>query len=181
MKKLIDFVFFLFIITGTLSTSCDNDAVEGQYDEEPESEVNEALDFHNKVRADVDVDELIWDNELAEYAQEWAEYLVNEYDGQLKHRSTLNMNNKGFGENIYKSSSSTATALDASKAWYSEIEYYNDEAISSENYQKIGHYTQMVWQNTTKIGMGKAKTSTGAIIIVANYDPHGNVIGQKPY
>lgn len=139
------------------------------------------LDFHNEVRNDVNVAELEWSDELAQYAKEWAEILVKNYDGELKHRSSLGRNDKGYGDNLYWSSSSSATELDATEAWYSEIENYSYEPISNENYQGTGHYTQMVWQNTQKVGMGKAETSTGAIVIVANYYPQGNVIGQKPY
>jgi pathogenesis-related protein 1 len=39
----------------------------------------------------------------------------------------------------------------------------------------------MVWRDTERMGMGQATCPDGAVIIVANYDPPGNVIGRYPY
>jgi len=41
-----------------------------------------------------------------------------------------------------------------------------------------GHFTQMIWRNSTELGMGMARDQTGKVIIVANYNPPGNYIGQ---
>ncbi len=38
----------------------------------------------------------------------------------------------------------------------------------------------MVWDKTTKIGCGMARSSSGKIYVVCNYSPAGNRIGQKP-
>ena len=49
---------------------------------------------------------------------------------------------------------------------------------------KAGHYTQVVWRSTARVGAGKAKLATGpqagAWVLVANYDPPGN-LPEKPY
>ena len=46
-------------------------------------------------------------------------------------------------------------------------------------YLFIGHFTQVVWKNTQKLGIAKAKSpKSGKIIVVANYEPAGNWIGQ---
>jgi pathogenesis-related protein 1 len=39
----------------------------------------------------------------------------------------------------------------------------------------------MVWKETTHVGMGIAICKNGGMIIVANYNPAGNYIGEKPY
>jgi hypothetical protein len=36
----------------------------------------------------------------------------------------------------------------------------------------------VVWKNSTELGMGMARDQTGKVIVVANYNPPGNYIGQ---
>ena len=41
---------------------------------------------------------------------------------------------------------------------------------------KVGHFTQLVWDNTKYVGVGTAlNVKTGRICIVARYSPPGNV------
>lgn len=138
-----------------------------------------ALDFHNKVRRDVGVSPLKWDSDLANYAQEWAEYLAVNNNCQLMHREYDRT--KDLGENIFGGGGEEYNALDASQSWYSEINEYTFRVVTHQNYYNTGHYTQMIWKNTKNVGIGIAKCRDGSIIIVANYFPCGNVIGQKPY
>ncbi len=47
-----------------------------------------------------------------------------------------------------------------------------------------GHYTQIVWKNTERIGCGKATARRDGIFKVywvCQYDPSGNYVGQRPY
>jgi hypothetical protein len=39
----------------------------------------------------------------------------------------------------------------------------------------------MVWKNSKEMGLGIATCPTGEVIIVANYNPAGNYVGQYPY
>ena len=143
-------------------------------------EAQTALDFHNKVRKDVNVPVLEWSRELAAYAQLWATKLAS--DGcKLEHRPSTGKWARIYGENIYFGTTKSLTALDASKAWYGEIKDYNNEKLTMSNFAKVAHYTQMVWRSTTKVGIGQASCPSGATIIVANYSPMGNYMGQKPY
>ena len=41
------------------------------------------------------------------------------------------------------------------------------------------HYTQVVWRNTTEVGGGLARGGSNNIL-VCQYNPAGNVIGQPP-
>jgi hypothetical protein len=41
-----------------------------------------------------------------------------------------------------------------------------------------GHFTQMVWKGSKEVGVGKAKTSGGKVIVVASYRPAGNMVGS---
>ena len=139
-----------------------------------------ALDFHNKVRNDVLVPPLEWSTELAAFAQLWANKLAAG-GCKLEHRPVNGKWAQLYGENIYFGSAATLTSLDASKAWYGEIKDFTSGKLTMENWVKVAHYTQMVWRTTTKLGIARAGCPSGATIIVANYSPMGNYMGQKPY
>lgn len=144
-----------------------------------QTEAQEALDFHNKVRADVKCPPLKWSAELAEYAQAWADHLAD--DCEMQHRPVKGRWAQKYGENIFWGQGETYTALHASESWYSEINEYKYGPIKGNSWYKTGHYTQMVWKKTTHLGMGMAVCRDGAILIVANYNPSGNYMGEKPY
>src|SRR5688572_8847703 len=143
-------------------------------------DAQKALDFHNKVRKDVGVRGLEWSPEVAAFAQLWANKLAAE-GCKLEHRPASGKWAQMYGENIYFGTAKGLSAGDASKAWYAEIKDYSGEKLMMKNFVKVAHYTQMVWRTTTKLGMGKSTCPSGATIIVANYSPLGNYMGQKPY
>ena len=60
--------------------------------------------------------------------------------------------------------------------WYAEdAQYsYSDPVFSAET----GHFTQLVWKASTQIGFGASLSSSGEWIVVAEFDPPGNVQGQ---
>ena len=86
-----------------------------------------------------------------------------------------------WGKNLFGGGGRAYTALDAARDWYSEISKFHYGVLNGSNWYASGHYTQMVWRNTTQVGMGQAVCSDGSIVIVAEYDPPGNYMGQKPY
>ncbi len=144
-------------------------------------DVQQFLDHHNQARRELNIESLTWNEELAAYAQEWADYLANKKKCRLIHRYQLKKNEPGYGENIYWGSSAQYfTPLDASISWYNEKDKFNGKKITWEGLPKTGHYTQMIWSSTREIGAGKAICPSGAIIIVANYNPAGNIIGSRP-
>jgi pathogenesis-related protein 1 len=139
----------------------------------------EALNFHNKVRKDVGSPPLQWSEDLARYAQSWADHLAETC--KLEHRPYSGSWAQKHGENIFWGSGEDYTALHASESWYSEIKDYKYGPLTDSNWYKTGHYTQMVWKNTTHVGIGMAICKGGEILIVANYSPSGNYMGEKPY
>ncbi len=143
-------------------------------------DAQKALDFHNKVRKDVGVPNLEWSNEVAAFAQLWANKLAAQ-GCKLEHRPANGRWAQLYGENIYFGTAKGLFSLQASKAWYSEIKDFKGENLTTKNFVKVAHYTQMVWKTTSKIGIAKAGCPSGATIIVANYSPLGNYMGQKPY
>jgi hypothetical protein len=41
-----------------------------------------------------------------------------------------------------------------------------------------GHFSQVVWVESTELGVGVAKSKTGQIFVVCNYNPPGNFVGS---
>ena len=138
------------------------------------SDINAIMAYHNKVRRDVGVGPLQWSPTLAEYAGEWADRLAKT-SCRMKHRSAGK-----FGENLYTGTAGHFTAVDAAKAWESEKKLYAGGVLTKENWYPAGHYTQMVWRKTSRLGCGES-ICKGMLMVVCNYDPPGNFIGQSPY
>lgn len=128
----------------------------------------EALQEHNRLRALHRVPPLTLDPTLNNYAQEWANNLAA--TGQFRHRS-----DRKYGENLYMTTASDVGGRTPVTVWYNEIKFYNfrNPGFSMET----GHFTQVVWKSSTKLGCGKAKGAKG-LYVVCNYNPPGNYIGQ---
>lgn len=140
------------------------------------SQIAEFMQLHNDARAEVGVAPLEWDAKLAAYAQQWADHLAAK-GSDLEHRP----NNK-YGENLAGYLPQYGDRpVHGAKMWYDEKKDYHGEAISDTNYMTFGHYTQMVWSKTTKVGFGMAMAPDGMVILCANYEDAGNMIGEKPY
>lgn len=139
-----------------------------------EREAAQILGYHNEVRSDVDVGPLRWSDGLAKFAGTWAGTLAG--DGcAIRHRS-----NSPYGENLFIGTATHYGVVDAGKAWESEKQYYRGGRLTESNWDDAGHYTQMVWGNTREVGCAKSLCSDN-MIVVCNYDPPGNYLGEKPY
>jgi len=132
------------------------------------------FDYHNKVRADVSVAPLVWSDKLKGVAAAWGQKLVAK--GCVMEHSK----GSGYGENLYMGSAEYFTMLDAAKSWESEKKHYTGAPLNGSNWYKSGHYTQMVWRKTTEVGCAKV-TCKGSLIVICNYNPPGNFMGEKAY
>lgn len=153
---------------------------------------NIADDFvcaHNAVRANPQptpspaLPEVTWDPALAKIAQDYAQICKW---GHNNHRSDTYP--EYVGENIYASYGMTTTPADAVESWADEAQYYDYDTNTCQEGEMCGHYTQIVWRESVKIGCAQVKcpTLTGlgwrnADYIVCNYAPGGNYMGEKPY
>ncbi|XP_022988980.1 pathogenesis-related protein PRB1-3-like [Cucurbita maxima] len=131
------------------------------------------VNAHNAARALVGVGPVQWDATVASYAQQYANLRIN--DCQLIHSGGP------YGENIaWGSSNLSGTA--AVQLWVAEKQYYNYNTNSCAAGKVCGHYTQVVWRNSVRIGCAKVICANNAgTFITCNYDPRGNIIGQMPY
>ena len=166
---------------GSDATSIDarNDAAHGTG--EPAALAGITL-AHNEVRAGVGVAPLEWDPALAAIAQAWADACVDNESpiGLIDHNANRSDDYPGYvGENIY-GSSGTATGAAALSSWASEVEYYDYDTNTCS--YVCGHYTQLVWATSEKLGCG-ISSCPGLSYgngIVCNYSPGGNS-GGRPY
>ena len=66
-------------------------------------------------------------------------------------------------------------------AWASEVVYYDYESNSCDRGEMCGHYTQLVWSTTERVGCAMATCADGSEIWMCDYDPPGNYVGEWPY
>ena len=73
------------------------------------------------------------------------------------------------------------TGPDAVSSWASEAADY--DYASNTCAGVCGHYTQVVWATSTKLGCGVSTCAglTYGHTIVCDYAPGGNISGQRPY
>lgn len=130
---------------------------------------------HNYYRKKLGVPNVKWSDEIAAYAQKWANRLA--LTCQMKHRSK-----DEYGENICYTSSSY-TENEVVDVWASEEKDFDhtNPVFRSKDLYKYGHYSQLIWRKTKFIGAGAAKCKHGGEIWVCNYDPPGNYINEKVY
>jgi pathogenesis-related protein 1 len=140
----------------------------------PAGDIRAITAYHNKVRADVGVGPLQWSEDLARYAQQWADHLAAT-GCNMAHRTQHR-----YGENLFQGTAGHYTAVDAAKAWETEKKDYAGGVLTEANWQPAGHYTQMVWRDTTTLGCGQS-TCNQTLIVACNYAPPGNYIGRRPY
>ncbi|XP_022972505.1 pathogenesis-related protein PRB1-3-like [Cucurbita maxima] len=131
------------------------------------------VDEHNKARAEVGVGPVQWDESVANFARQYANERIN--DCKLKH------SDGSFGENIsygFPDLSGTAAVQD----WVKEKQFYDPHTNTCAPHALCGHYTQVVWRNSVRIGCAKVIcTNNLGTFITCNYDPPGNIPGERPY
>ncbi|XP_071943846.1 uncharacterized protein [Antedon mediterranea] len=130
------------------------------------------LDSHNYYRCLHGVPSLTLDDTLNTYAQSVAN--DNAAKGKLEHSGGQ------YGENLYASYGKRITGKLPTKSWYDEIQYYdfNNPGFSKET----GHFTQVVWMDSNKLGCGyKQDSAQQWEYIACSYDPPGNYNGARNY
>ncbi|KAK9271785.1 hypothetical protein L1049_002149 [Liquidambar formosana] len=127
------------------------------------------IDAHNAARTEVGVGPMTWDDTVAAYAQSYANQHIG--DCNLVH------SNGPYGENLAMSSGDL-TGTDAVKMWVDEKANY-DYNSNSCTQGMCGHYTQVVWSNSVRLGCAKVQCSNGGTFISCNYDPRGNYVGER--
>ncbi len=109
------------------------------------------LDAHNFYRGEHGVGELKWNTTSATFAASWAKACNFEHSGEPT------------GENLAAGYANATASVDA---WGLERISYNFKKPTGFS-EKTGHFTQLVWSNTTTVGCGvtscQGKNSKSAI------------------
>jgi len=138
-----------------------------------------SLEAHNKWRAAVGSPPLEWSEELAKSAKQVAASCAKK--GKLAHSSF-------DGENLSAQLKNYDPYSHVSD-WGSEIKdmdlsaprTFPDCAKSGKDYTDIGHYTQLVWRETQKVGGGYAVDKKGMVFYCCHYSPGGNKKGASVF
>lgn len=178
--------------------------VAGAVESHPEQARAGMLEAHNAVReqADPDLPALSWSERAAEQAQEWADMLARN-GCRMRHNPAL----RDHGQNLLWAgprrvvetirSGETGEILDRTvrtavqqitadnvvASWASERQWYDHEvgACHAPEGKSCGHYTQLVWADTSEVGCGMSICEDKSQVWVCDYHPAGNVAGQPPY
>ncbi|XP_060697255.1 GLI pathogenesis-related 2 [Hemiscyllium ocellatum] len=137
-------------------------------DKEAKAFLAELLQEHNRLRALHESQPLQLNSDLSKRAQKWADHLV-----EIR---ALQHSNTDYGENLWYKWSSEAkppTGTEVSESWYNEIKKYDFKSPGFKS--GTGHFTQMVWKESRELGAGCATDGKGMFMVVAVYNPAGNI------
>lgn len=113
----------------------------------------ESLEVHNRLRANHGAPALVWDETLAAAAKATSDKCAMNHEGP-------------YGQNLAAGYSTVREAVE--DAWY-----------TSEKSSQGGHYTQVIWKSSQKLGCALSTCNTQfGNMYTCNYYPPGNVQGQ---
>lgn len=130
------------------------------------------LDYVNKFRSLHSASNVTYSDTLSTFAQSWAENMAS--TGIFAHSGQTIQSN--YGENLaffYSASLNNATSyyIQAIDMWYSEEKNYDysNPGFSSAT----GHFSQLVWASSNKIGYGIAQGNNN-VYVAMEFTPPGN-------
>ncbi|XP_052061740.1 GLIPR1-like protein 1 [Mytilus californianus] len=154
------------------------------------TERNTILKLHREARNNVqppasNMQKMTWSKQLASVAQAHADKCIWSHNSE---RSSQASSFSYVGENLYVTTSSYEYLDKGVASWVNEKKDYDYASNSCSGV--CGHYTQLVWADSTKLGcaVGSCPTMTNlpsyfknVKFVVCNYGPGGNYNGRKPY
>lgn len=134
---------------------------------------------HNAIRCQVArpdgalLPPLSWSASLAADAQRHADQLAKN-GCRLQHAET------DHGENLFGGSGDNDAAAVVER-WAAEERCFRHATFPEACSCTCGHYTQIVWADTQRLGCAMASCADGGKVWVCRYDPAGNYVGKAPY
>jgi len=160
-KETLAMKIFLLIIAAAASSGIVN-PIEAVHED--------MLKQHNDFRKEHNANDLSIDDELMISAQAWADTLAA--TNSFEHSTPFDLNGVCVGENLFFSTEDESSAIDATREWYCEVDDYKRNPNVWTD--AVGHFTQLVWKDTERVGFGIARGSDGWTRVVAQYQPCGN-------
>ncbi|XP_062374607.1 GLIPR1-like protein 1 [Sardina pilchardus] len=159
--------------------------------------IDDCVKSHNLKRSSVkppasDMRYMTWDGALAITARAWARMCVYKHNIYLRDVKKVHPTFKSVGENLWVGYPPSSFSVEkAMKLWVDGESIYYDYAHNScKPGEMCGHYTQVVWANSSKVGCAVHLCPNGVegfkkgpptAYFVCNYSPAGNYQGEKPY
>ncbi|MBV8687399.1 MAG: SCP-like extracellular [Alphaproteobacteria bacterium] len=139
------------------------------------------LAAHNAERAALGLKPLEWDATLAADAAGWARHLAR--IGDLQHAEDADPEDPQ-GENLWAGTKGAYTPEAMVGLWIAEKKDYRpapiEEASRTGDFEDIGHYTQLVWRDTGRVGCALAAGAEDEVL-VCRYRTAGNVEGERAF
>ncbi len=138
------------------------------------------LRAHNDERIAHGLPPLAWSADLANAAGRSAAALIATGDPLAAHRRRGVV--RAYGENLWLGSRGAYDYAHMVSRWLDERRLYANGAVpnisNSGNWADAGHYSQIIWRTTTRIGCAIA-SSDRLDVLICQYDPPGNVVGYN--
>jgi hypothetical protein len=139
------------------------------------------LAAHNRERSALGVPALGWDPALSADAAQWAAELAEA--GAFEHSPDAE-GEEPQGENLWAGTSGYFTPEQMVGLWIEEKKDYRPGPIPAVSrtgdFEDVGHYTQLVWADTRKVGCALAPGEEEEVL-VCRYSQAGNVEGERAY
>ena len=135
------------------------------------------LAAHNRERATMGVPPLVWDNDLGTGAAAWAQQLA--LTNRFEHSDRKAR--RGIGENLWMGTHGAYSVEAMVAGWLSEKRFFMPGMFPnnsrSGNWIDVGHYTQLIWPTTQRIGCALASNGR-TDYLVCRYATAGNIDGR---
>ncbi|KUF12568.1 CAP domain-containing protein [Pseudoponticoccus marisrubri] len=146
------------------------------------------LGAHNTLRANHGAPQMAWSSALEQSAQNYANML--QQNGCAGGHSPATLRN-GAGENLY-STGNTSPGFDPARVGQAAVESWYWCEIGLYPSPQAGHYTQVIWQNSTQLGCAMLQCDAGSqqvwpgqnyhvARVVCQYAPAGNITNAGQY
>ncbi|CAJ0609735.1 unnamed protein product [Cylicocyclus nassatus] len=151
--------------------------------------------YHNTYRAKHGAPALVYDAHLEQAAQKYVNIL------KLRKKCLAHEQPRKYGENLFFFAASdfpnaSAMARLVTESFYMEGRGYNYNSFTATGLHRTGHFTQLIWKSSRRMGVGVAITKNNGsgggpcavdakapymIHVVIKYDPPGNLLSRAAF